>query len=89
MVRFGSREKYLSFTLLIYLNKIIKLFLFFLKFNRFFQFFIQIGCDFNLKDANGFSSLHLATQLNNYAGVVNLLQIPTIDLNVIYYFNIN
>ncbi len=48
---------------------------------------IQIDCDFNLKDENGFSSLHLATQLNNYAGVVNLLKIPTIDLNVIYYFN--
>lgn len=39
-------------------------------------------CNFNLKDLSGYSPLHLAVKLNNYAGVLNLLKVPTIDINV-------
>ena len=46
----------------------------------------KLSCNVNLKNDNGCAALHLATQQNNYAGVLNLLSILTIDLHVYIIF---
>ena len=50
---------------------------------------MKYSCDFNIKDENGQSPLHLAAQLNNYAGAFNLLSIFSVDKNVnTIFFNL-
>jgi hypothetical protein len=46
----------------------------------------KLSCNVNLKNDNGCAALHLATQQNNYAGVLSLLSILTIDLHVYIIF---
>ena len=58
----------------------------FKKFLRFFQIFIGMKCNFNSKDDNGYSPLHLSVKLNNYAAAINLLSISTVDINVNFIF---
>lgn len=43
-------------------------------------------CNFNSKDDNGYSPLHLSVKLNNYAAAINLLSISTVDINVNFIF---
>ena len=53
-----------------------------IKFKKFIQMAGKLGCNFNLKNENGYAPLHLAAQQNNYAGVLNLLTNLTIDIHV-------
>ncbi len=44
--------------------------------------FLQNECDFNLKDSNGRTALHIAAEDNNYVAILHLVKVPKINLNV-------
>ena len=45
--------------------------------------FVKFACDFNSQDENGYSPLHHAVIKNNYAAVLFLLNLLSIDIYVI------